>query len=1204
MIPQDFLKALATQQGVSDTEQEVLLLAMSGQSTPAIAKQLEIQEEAVRKRLGEVYKKFRIVGAGPGKLAKLQQLLVRQYQDQQSGSDSFFEHVPERVDFSKKVAQSCQDWGEAPEIPVFYGRTEDLKNLQQWIVDQRCRLVGILGMGGMGKTSLSVKLAKETQNKFQYVIWRSLREAPPVDKILADWIKFLSGKQQLHFPEALSDKITQLIYYLQSSHCLLVLDNAEAILKSDRRVGQYQEGYEGYGELFRQIGEQQHQSCLVLTSREKPKEITLLEGRKNPVRSFLLTGLEVLEAQKIFEEHGEFSGSEEDWERVIHHYAGNPLALKIVASIIQDLLDGDISQFIENYLNSGKVVFDDILNILDDQFNRLSASEKEVLYWLAINREAVSDLELKNDIVSSEPQQKLLMDLTSLRRRSLIEKTETGFTLQNVVMEYLTDRLIVKVCREIRTGELELMNSHTLIKATAKDYLRESQIRLILKPIKDNLVSSLGGQKKLEKQLVKILSRLQEELPLNPGYAGGNILNLLCQIQTNLTGYNFSCLAIWQAYLKNINLYDINFTQADLSRSVFPETFSSIMTIAFSPDGQLLAAGDTHGEIHEWQVSDDKPPLTWKGHEGWVRSVTFSPHGQNDLTLASVSHDKTVKLWNPFTGEHLRTLEGHTDWVLSLAYANNTNTTESSPVVSPILASSSGDHEIRLWDTSTGNCLQTLRGHSDRVWCIDFSPNAQILASASDDKTLKLWNIETGECFQTLSGHTDGIWCVVFSPDGQTLASSSDDKTIKLWDVATGQCLKTLREHRSWVVSIVFSPDGQVLASGSDDKTVKLWNPNTGECLKTLLEHTSRVQSVAFSPNGQVLASSSDDRTVRMWDVRTGKSLKTLQSRTNWVHSVSFSPDGQTLASGSDDHTVRIWDIKTEKPSQTFIGHSGRVWCVAFSPNGQILASSSDDKTIKLWDIATGKCLKTLVGHTYWVWCVAFSPNGQILASSSDDKTVKLWNVATGQCLHTLKEHQSWVSSVAFSPDSQILASGSNDKTVKLWNTETGECLKTLNKHTERVLSVAFSPDGQILASGSEDKSVQIWNPNTGQCLNTFQEHTDCIRSVAFSPDGQRVASGSEDKSVRVWNVKTGQCLKTLSAHTDRIWSVSFSPTDQLLASGSEDETIRLWDTQTGECLKILRVRKSYSGTNITGVTGLTEAQKNTLKMLGAFVSW
>ncbi|PLZ33454.1 hypothetical protein CBP28_03635, partial [Fischerella thermalis WC559] len=917
------------------------------------------------------------------------------------------------------------DWGDATHTSVFYGRTQEIATLEQWILDERCRLVAILGMGGIGKTTLAVKLAQQIQEEFEYVIWRSLREAPPIKSILANLIPFLSDEQETesNLPENLSERISRLIYYLQNNRCLVVLDNVESILRSGSRAGQYQEGYEGYGEMFRLLGEATHQSCLILTSRENPKEVALLKGRALPVRSLQLRGLKVDDAQEILKVKG-LSATEKEWQVMTERYAGNPLALKIVATTIEDVFDGNVTDF----LRENTAVFGDIRDVLDQQFERLSHIEKDIMYWLAINREPITLSVLREDMVSPVPSPKLLEALESLLRRSLVEKNAATFTLQPVVMEYVTQVLIEQVCEEIATENIELFRCHALMKATAKDYVREAQIRLILQPVINGLLTVFRSKKGIEKQLTKILARLQEESPQEPGYTAGNIVNLLKSLGIDFTGYDFSHLSIWQADLRKVNLHHVNFQNADLTKSVFSETFGGIMSVAFSPDGKLLAAGDSNGEIHLWQVADGKQLLILRGHANWVVSLAFSPDSR---TLASGGSDCTVK----------------------------------------------------LWDVATGQCLHSLQEHGNEVWSVAFSPEGDKLVSGCDDQIIRLWSVRTGECLKIFQGHTNWVLSVAFSLDGQTLVSGSDDNTIRLWDVNSGECLKIFQGHSDGIRSISLSPDGQMLASSSDDQTIRLWNLSTGECQRIFRGHTNQIFSVAFSPQGDILASGSHDQTVRLWDVRTGECQRIFQGHSNIVFSVAFSPGGDVLASGSRDQTVKLWHIPTSQCFKTFQGHSNQILSVAFNPDGKTLASGGHDQKVRLWNVSTGQTLKTFYGHTNWVYSVAFNSQGNILGSGSADKTVKLWDVSTGQCLRTCQGHSAAVWSVAFSPDGQILVSGSEDQTLRLWNVRTGEVLRTLQGHNAAIWSVAFSPQGTVLASGSLDQTVRLWDAKTGECL-------------------------------------------------------------------------------------------------------------------------
>lgn len=1128
--------------------------------------------------------------------------------------------------------ESHRDWGESPDVSIFYGRSEELTVLEKWILKDGCRLVALLGMGGMGKTALSVKLAQRIQGHFEYAIWRSLRNAPPLAELLRDLVEFLSDRQDATLADDRHWQIARPIEYLRGARCLVILDNVEAILQTGDRVGRYRPGYEDYGEFFSQLGQTRHQSCVLLTSREKPKEIASLEGQMLPVRSLQVTGLRPAAGQAILESKA-LSVAETGSEQLIDRYAGNPLALKIATTTICDVFGGNVGEFL-GQIAQGTAVFGDIRDLLEEQLARLSPLETSVMYWLAIAREPISIDELRHKIVVPTSPLELLEAVESLKRRSLIEVGVGTFTQQPVVMEYTIERLIQKAIAELQAEQLDFFDRFALIEAQAKDYIRESQTRVILKPIAEKLLELWGSDKAIESKILEFLATGRDRSSSSGGYSAGNLIDLAHDFGFDLTGCDFSNLTIWQAYLPEANLQNVNFSGADLTKSTFAQPLGDFLIVALGRDGQL-ATGDADGRILLWRVADGQQQLACRGQTGAVSALAFSPEG---TTFASGSDDRSLRLWDARTGECLHARTGHTDRINCIAFSPD----------GCLLATGSGDRTAIVWDVNSGQRLLQLEGHTESIRALVFHPDGSTLASSSDDRSLRLWDVRTGQCQQlfcdrTLPGETNRIGTVAFMKsthlkseawqfndldsnplDSNSLHSNpldcgdflpftvgtSDDRTLQLREAFSGKCFQTLDGHQGSVWAVACSRDGQILAS-SDDRTVRLWQVSTGKCLHALGGFNAQVSSLAFDPQSKILATGSTERMVQLWDVETGRSLRTLRGHRDRIWSFALAPDDRTLATGSDDRTIRLWNALSGRPLKTLSGHRDWVWSLGFSHNGRWLASGSYDWTVKLWDSETGKMLKTFRGHNRLVQAVCFSRDDRLLASASDDRTVKLWDLETGDCLQTLEGHTQRVTAIAFSPNSDILASGSYDRTVKLWEVGSGNCVRVLPDHSDRVHALAFSPDGETLASGSYDRTIKLWSVATGECLHTWASSMDRIHAVRFDGAGQLLVCGDRDEgqdtpddptlrpTLQVWNLSTGECLRALPGHESPIWSVRF-PDETTLVSSSDDRAIKIWDLHAGECRNTLRTDKPYTGMNITGVRGISAATLATLKALGA----
>lgn len=326
---------------------------------------------------------------------------------------------------------------------------------------------------------------------------------------------------------------------------------------------------------------------------------------------------------------------------------------------------------------------------------------------------------------------------------------------------------------------------------------------------------------------------------------------------------------------------------------------SDVASIAFLSSGNLASAGD--GAIILWDVPS-RQVRTLGRHPAPVRSVAFSPDGR---LVAAGDESGRAALWDlatPGTPREAGGDAGHKDYVRGVAFSPD----------GKVLATASEDNTVMLWNVEGHTPRRVLTGHTEYVTSVAFSPDGALLASGSHDKTIRLWDTVSGQTLRVLSGHEFWVTSVAFSRDGKTLASGSEDQTARLWDVASGQQQGTPFEHTSGatrgVTSVAFSPDGTILASASD-KTVSLWDVASRASIGLLSGHRRGVRSIAFSPDGRTLASGSDDYTLRLWDVEQRLMLgKPAAGHFGAVTSVAFSPDGRTLASGSDDGSIVLWD--------------------------------------------------------------------------------------------------------------------------------------------------------------------------------------------------------------------------------------------------------------------------------------------------------
>jgi WD40 repeat protein len=485
-------------------------------------------------------------------------------------------------------------------------------------------------------------------------------------------------------------------------------------------------------------------------------------------------------------------------------------------------------------------------------------------------------------------------------------------------------------------------------------------------------------------------------------------------------------------------------------------------SVAFSPDGKLLAAGQVNnGQARDtaillWDSHTGRSRGRLQGHQKTIEGLAFSPDGK---TLASGSWDGTIRLWAPATQKQIREIGRQAS---RLAYSSD----------GKLLASSGPDDTVSLWDPSTGRLVREIAGGAGGVAAIAFSPDGKTLATASHAYALHLWDVATGKEVRSFAAHQCEVKCVRFSPDGKSLASASSDQTVRVWDWATTKqryCLAAGDprfvgpDRDGQFVRVVgglgFSPDGRLLTArdarpnvvGQANPVVYVWDLGSGELRLTVHEARWTPSTVAFAPDGSVLAAAVAGG-VRLWSPTSGRAEALLPApmRSDARRPVpegdnclAFSPDGETLAVGTYVKTIRLWNWRTRTEVRVFLCPQWDAAQLVFSPDGAILASCAGkhpgraDPNISLWEPATGTLIRSIKAFADGVNSIAISPDGRLIAGAGEaSKTVGVWNLITGEKVAEFTGHAGAVVSVDFSPDGKTLASGSTDTTVLLWDLE------------------------------------------------------------------------------------------------------------------------------------------------------------------------
>ena len=607
-------------------------------------------------------------------------------------------------------------------------------------------------------------------------------------------------------------------------------------------------------------------------------------------------------------------------------------------------------------------------------------------------------------------------------------------------------------------------------------------------------------------------------------------------------------------------------TAAQPGVAEFSANGQSINSVAFSPQGRLLASGSNDGTIRLWSVATGRQIMAPLGGYGSsIDSIAFSPNGR---LIAAGSETGTVRLWNVATGDPVGPpLNQPCCQVFSVAFSPNGR----------LLATASINDTVRLWDVAHGRQISpVIKPGGHWVQSVAFSPNGKLLATGTQAGTAQLWKVTTGQSVgPPMKVQAGEVSSVAFSPDGRVLATANGQPPI-LWSVATGrqlasQFLSPLETIPDDADSLAFSRTG-LLVTGSYGGVVRLWDPVTGAQIGGPFKDGDgyAVSSVAFSPDGELVAGGGKDGVIRLWNAASpGHTLSHLGGGHT---SEGFSGTGSTLATGTTTGDVQLWNTATARKITEPLKPSGKSSdSSTFGENGHLFARAGTGY-VRIWSVVTGRQVQDLKsGNGAQFDYLAFSPDGRVIAAANDSGKVWLWKVASGRLIGPpMYAGPHYVSTITFSPDGKLLATGDYIGDARVWDLASRRQVSpTIRTGTEAAPPMAFSPGGTVLATADAYGTIRLWNILTGHEISSpLNVNGGAVSTLRFSRDGTVLASGSASATtVKLWDFSTGgQIGPTLtvanpSGNIDSyIDALAFSPQGNYLAATSDESTGQVWN--------------------------------------------
>ena len=1093
---------------------------------------------------------------------------------------------PTLPEIAPRVSTLSADWGALRmDVSDFRGRGDDIEFLSTLVLQERCRLIGLVGIPGVGKTWLAVKLAHHLQSEFHQVIYLSLRDRPDPRALATELLIGLGAPPEAD--SALEPLCSALIHQLDQFSYLLVLDDGDQLYQAGELSGTYPASLQGYELFLQALSTQSHRSCLLWVGREWPRTLTAM-GRS---RRYIVRGMTSEDVSQLSCWPRLLKADIDQWQ-ALHQWLGGvpplmpPLVdrLKFVAYDLERCLDhggtpiAGINQYFANWLSV------------------LSDHEQSVLTELALAHQPKSLQQLLTPLVPET----LFAVVDSLCDRGFcrlrVEDSQITLALPQALRPYLCDRWIRGLSMQLPEQLVSVLHAYPLVQVDAPEPVQQQQRQQVLQPLAEHLGDALPES---QDRLEWLTPQLSHSRPLGrqqPGFSAGNLLNLAQHWRLPLVELDCRDLILWGTDLQSDAWQGIDLSGSDLDQTLLAKPLGRQPVMAIDPHYKAVAVGDQAGQLLLWRPQDGRlQPGPEFDQLSPVLAVALDPQGRN---LAVGRQDGLVQLWT--------------------------------------LGSNYGPEIL------TPEAIPPLR-------VLTYSPDGQCLAGGTITGLLYLWRLDSGECLQQISAHTGPITAIAFSPCGQWLTTAGQDGHAVEWERTTGRARYRFQGRvTAWLGTVGYRPrqdpdaPHQAITIGRDEGQVLLWDLASHRPYRVLVERCDTVITAALSPNGQYLALSDIQQTVRIWSVATRQLCHCLPAFQAPVTGLVFSPDSTLLITGSD-YNVQLWSLATGECWRSWQSQRHSVTALALTAETQIL-SLHQDQTLRYWRPASAgrwrpqrrlrlgaSTVSALAvggsGH-YWVTgddqgrIQLCNPHGHDafreplklpgaitalaldnpetwLAAADSVGTLALWHLPSQICQWQHQGEGEPLTTLVFSPEGDRLFGGSRDRTIQSWTLE-GEPIAQLTGHLRQVHCLWPLPKGQQLLSGSKYGTVCLWDLDRQEIQHRWQPLDRLIYGVTADLQGNPLAIAGSAQTLEVWEIGKDRHRCTLTDEGSTLWHVSLSPDGQHLLSASQEGNLNLWRVATGEHLAQLRVDRPYEAMKIKGCTGLSPVERSILHTLGA----